>query len=179
MENTHYSFEKGFHNPYSENADPYSYEYQASLFDVQTIFKDEKQEGCIIDPPIRSYLSSKVLRIVKDACTGSSRGQAKPLHLSSNYILDIFKYFYQAYQHTVNVTPDLYHWHYLLTRMDNWLLKTITDSRVLYSTLATIAICKKLNDLLHKTSDKINSIDWKYNNIKIDFMDILMKSLEG
>ena len=175
-EYTHYSFEKGYHNPYSDNADPLSYEYQASLFDVQSIFKDEKQEGCIIDPPIRSYLSQKVLTIVDQHC--STTHYHKCL-LSPHYVLDIFKYFYQAYDHLLNVTPEKYHWHYLLTKMDNWLLKTITDSRVLYSVLATCAIVKKIDNVLRNAQKKIGNIEWQFQSVEVNWMDVLMSSMEG
>jgi len=173
MEYTHYSFEKGYHNPYSEKADPYSYEYQASLFDVQTIFHDIRQEDCIIDPPVRSWMSDKVLRLVKKSIKGDC-------FMQDQHILDIFKYFYNAYTHRVNVTPEQYHWHYLLSKMDNWLLKTITNSRLLYSVLTTIAICKKFNSVLQKFSgdiknsgwelkDFVNNVEGIWNSIKSSF----------
>lgn len=148
---TTYNYEDGYgygdyKDPYSSQANQDSYEYQASLFDVSTIFRDMTQDECIIDPPIRSYLSEKVLRLVRKSIKGEFLMQDK-------HVLDIFKYFYNAYTHTVNVTPDEYHWHYLLSKMDNWLLKTITNSRVLYSALTTIAICKKFNNVLQKFSN--------------------------
>jgi hypothetical protein len=153
---TTYNYEEGYGDyidPYSSKANLNSYEYQASLFDVDTIFRDAKQDDCILDPPIRSYLSAKVLRIVKKSIKGECLMQDK-------HILDIFKYFYKAYSHTVSITPDDYHWHYLLSKMDNWLLKTITDSRVLYSLLTTIAICKKFNNILQKFQSDVQGISY-------------------
>ena len=155
---TTYSYEDGYgygdyHNPHGSQANQESYEYQASLFDVNTIFRDITQDECIIDPPVRSWLSEKVLRLVKKSIKGDFLMQDK-------HVLDIFKYFYKAYSHTVNVTPDDYHWHYLLSKMDNWLLKTITDSRVLYSVLTTIAICKKFNNVLQKFQNDCTNVQW-------------------
>jgi len=155
---TTYSYEDGYGygdyvDPYSSQANSNSYEYQASLFDVNTIFRDMKQDDCIIDPSIRSYLSDKVLRLVKKSIKGDC-------FMEDKHILDIFKYFYKAYSHIVNVTPNDYHWHYLLSKMDNWLLKTITDSRVLYSVLTTIAICKKFNTILQKFQTDVCQTQW-------------------
>ena len=176
MEHTHYSFERGYHNPYSGKADPSSYEYQASLFDVQTIFQDMRQEDCIIDPPIRSWMSDKVLRLVKNGVTG--KGGSTQFLMKDHHVLDIFKYFYQAYDHTVNVEPENYHWHYLLSKMDNWLLKTITDTRLLYSVLTTIAICKKFNNVLNKFNRDVENMSWQARD-SYDIWQAIKDSFDG
>jgi len=69
-------------------------------------------------------------------------------------VTDAFKTFFNE-KNKLNITPDKYWWHYLVSKMNNHLLKLVTKGNKGYSYIAMKAIIEKLMKLFSKTPPEV------------------------
>tara|TARA_R110002051_G_scaffold325794_1_gene431375 strand:+ start:10635 stop:12011 length:1377 start_codon:yes stop_codon:yes gene_type:complete len=121
-----------------------------------TPYVDPQYDG-VLNTDINKYLSEEITDATEQSLSG--KGYEKVFKNKENeysaheagewMVTDAFKTFYND-RNKLNIKPQQYWWHHLITKMNNHLLKLVTKDNKGYSYIAMKAIIEKLMRLLMK-----------------------------
>ena len=122
------------------------------LFSYATV----DQTNCIVDTELNDTLATSLYSKLYNA---RDEGAKKFLDGQGpeGLVLDSYKY-WNKNSKTINVTPDKYWWHYLLSKLDNHLLQKVTNDKIGYSYLAANATLSIVEKLVKKHGDDLGDM---------------------
>lgn len=128
---------------------------QSSLYDNEAfaMVSGPSQNTCIVNNELSDTLSSSIYDKLYNGMN-QDNGQFVRDNDPEGLILDAFKHWYHE-DKNVTVSPDKYWWHHLLSKLDNHLLRKVTNDKIGYSYLAANATLKILEKLYKKYGDDL------------------------
>jgi len=143
------------HNTYSLRGSGRSWWRQQSLYDNSafSMVSGPNQKNCVIQNKLNDNLSTSIYNKLYNGAHNEN-GQFLRDNDPEALTLDAFKHWYHG-DKSVNVKPEKYWWHYLLSQLDNHLLRKVTNDKIGYSYLAADATLKILEKLYKKYGDNL------------------------
>jgi hypothetical protein len=111
------------------------------------------QKTCIVKNKLGDTLSSSLYQKLYNGMH-AEHGQFVRDNDPQGLVLDAFKHWYKT-DKEISVTPEKYWWHHLLSKLDNHLLRRVTNDKIGYSYLAANATLKILEKLYKKYGDDL------------------------
>ena len=117
-----------------------------------TPYKDPQKEG-VLQTEIPVDTSKEVTKKIKDNIGSGSYERVLEQGDREWMVTDAFKTFYND-KNKLKITPDKYWWHYLMTKMNNHLMKLVTKGNKGYSYIAMKAIMERIIKLFSEMNEE-------------------------
>ena len=118
---------------------------------IFTPYKDPQKEG-VLQTDIPKDTSKDITKKTKDHVGKGMYERVLQQNDREWMVTDAFKTFYNGIN-KLKITPDKYWWHYLMTKMNNHLMKLVTKGNKGYSYIAMRAIMERIIKLFNEMTD--------------------------